>query len=55
MRSGSKRKQINKVVEAETEVWSRVTGYLRPVSNYNSGKREEYFNRRKFVIKDKVS
>ncbi|NLY18554.1 MAG: ribonucleoside triphosphate reductase, partial [Clostridiaceae bacterium] len=40
---------------AETEVWSRVTGYLRPVSNYNKGKREEYFNRRKFVIKREVS
>jgi ribonucleoside-triphosphate reductase len=39
----------------KTEVWSRVTGYLRPVSNYNKGKKEEYTNRRKFVIKDKVS
>lgn len=35
---------------SDTEVWSRVTGYLRPVSNYNRGKKEEYFNRRKFVI-----
>jgi len=34
----------------ETEVWSRVTGYLRPVSNYNDGKRAEYFERRKFEI-----
>jgi len=40
---------------SETEVWSRVTGYLRPVSNYNKGKKEEYFNRRKFVIKREVS
>ncbi len=40
---------------SETEVWSRVTGYLRPVSNYNKGKKEEYFQRRKFVIKEKVS
>ncbi len=38
----------------ETEVWSRVTGYLRPVKNYNEGKREEYRNRRKFRIADKV-
>lgn len=37
---------------SETEVWSRVTGYLRPVSNYNRGKKEEYINRRKFVIKN---
>ncbi|MEZ4358289.1 MAG: ribonucleoside triphosphate reductase [Eubacteriales bacterium] len=34
----------------ETEVWSRVTGYLRPVNNYNPGKKEEYLNRKKFVI-----
>ncbi len=25
---------------AETEVWSRVTGYMRPVENYNEGKKE---------------
>lgn len=37
-----------------TEVWSRVTGYLRPVQNYNPGKKEEYFNRRKFRIPAEV-
>ena len=36
---------------AETEVWSRVVGYLRPVKNYNEGKKQEYFEREKFVIK----
>lgn len=36
----------------ETEVWSRVTGYLRPVKNYNKGKKAEYFDRKKFVIKE---
>jgi ribonucleoside-triphosphate reductase len=35
---------------AETEVWSRVTGYLRPVQNYNRGKKQEYHDRRKFKI-----
>ncbi|MBR7142235.1 MAG: ribonucleoside triphosphate reductase [Clostridia bacterium] len=34
----------------ETEVWSRVVGYLRPVQNYNPGKKEEYMLRKKFVI-----
>lgn len=34
----------------EAEVWSRVVGYLRPVQNYNPGKREEYMMRQKFVI-----
>ncbi|MBT3277770.1 MAG: ribonucleoside triphosphate reductase [Phycisphaerales bacterium] len=33
-----------------TEVWSRVTGYLRPVENYNTGKRAEYFDRQKYVM-----
>ncbi len=37
---------------ADTEVWSRVVGYLRPVQNYNKGKREEYDNRKKYVIKE---
>ncbi len=35
---------------SETEVWSRVTGYLRPVDNYNEGKKQEYFDRRKFKV-----
>lgn len=35
---------------AKTEVWSRVVGYLRPVQNYNDGKKEEYKERVKFVI-----
>jgi len=32
------------------EVWSRVVGYLRPVQNFNTGKREEYQQRKKYVI-----
>jgi len=36
---------------AETEVWSRVVGYLRPVRNFNKGKQEEYRERRKYVIR----
>ncbi len=34
----------------KAEVWSRVVGYLRPVQNYNPGKKEEYLMRKKFVI-----
>jgi ribonucleoside-triphosphate reductase len=33
-----------------TEVWSRVTGYLRPVENYNAGKKAEYMERKKLVL-----
>lgn len=39
----------------EAEVWSRVTGYLRPVQNYNKGKKEEYMVRKKFVLPAQVS
>ena len=35
----------------ETEVWSRVVGYLRPVQNFHKGKREEYRQRKKYVIR----
>ncbi|HPE14689.1 MAG TPA: ribonucleoside triphosphate reductase [Bacilli bacterium] len=34
-----------------TEVYSRVVGYLRPVQNYNKGKKAEYKDRLKYKIK----
>ena len=34
--------------KGETEVWSRVVGFLRPVSDWNAGKRREYKDRVKF-------
>jgi len=34
------------------EVYSRVVGYLRPVQNFNRGKKAEYKDRVKYVIKD---
>ena len=33
-----------------TEVWSRVVGFLRPVANYNAGKRQEYHDRKKYRL-----
>ncbi len=33
------------------EVYTRVVGYLRPVQNFNKGKRAEYADRVKYVIK----
>ena len=33
----------------ECEVYSRVVGYLRPVSQYNLGKKEEYDMRKEFT------
>ena len=33
----------------ETEVYSRVTGYFRPVKNWNRGKREEFKDRKVYT------
>ncbi|MFP4379391.1 MAG: ribonucleoside triphosphate reductase [Candidatus Sumerlaeia bacterium] len=41
--------------QAETEVWSRVTGYLRPVANYNNGKKKEYSDRKKYRLPEAVA
>ncbi len=34
----------------ETEVYSRVVGYLRPVSQWNEGKQQEYKDRKEFKV-----
>ena len=34
----------------ETEVYSRITGYYRPVKNWNDGKAEEYKNRKVYDL-----
>lgn len=39
------------VCRKQTEVYSRVTGYLRPLQNFNEGKKEEYRERIKFVVR----
>jgi ribonucleoside-triphosphate reductase len=33
-----------------TEIWSRVTGYLRPVANFNKGKKEEFKQRKVYDL-----
>jgi ribonucleoside-triphosphate reductase (formate) len=40
--------------QSTCEVWSRVTGYLRPVENYNAGKKAEYFERKKYAMPEVV-
>lgn len=34
----------------KTEVYSRVCGYFRPVSNWNKGKKEEFKDRQTYKI-----
>ncbi len=36
--------------DAETEVYSRVVGYLRPIKQWNEGKQAEYRRRRTFAV-----
>ena len=36
---------------AKTEIYSRACGYFRPVSNWNKGKKEEFKERKTFLIK----
>jgi len=36
----------------KAEVWSRVVGYLRPVQNFHRGKKQEYADRIKYVVKE---
>lgn len=31
-----------------TEIWTRVMGYHRPLSEFNKGKKEEYYERKCF-------
>ncbi len=38
------------VCDAETEVYSRVVGYLRPVNQWNKGKQAEFVRRRTFSV-----
>lgn len=38
---------------AKCEVYSRVCGYFRPVSNWNHGKREEFKDRKEFNVSKK--
>jgi ribonucleoside-triphosphate reductase len=38
----------------KTEVYSRVCGYHRPVSNWNQGKKEEFKDRKEFETADRV-
>ena len=38
----------------KAEVYSRITGYYRPVQNWNAGKAEEYKARREYVIESSI-
>lgn len=39
-----------KETKCEVEVFSRVTGFFRPVQSWNKGKTEEFKDRKKFEV-----
>ena len=41
--------KLNDRERTQCEVWSRVMGYHRPVSEYNKGKKEEFYERKCFT------
>lgn len=47
--------KLNDSERTACEVWSRVMGYHRPVSEFNRGKKEEFYERKCFTEEKAVS
>jgi hypothetical protein len=41
--------------QKQTEVYSRIVGYFRPVQNWNIGKKQEYLERKCYAAKGEPS
>lgn len=44
------KEELKEVHGSPCEVFSRVSGYLRPVQNWNKGKKEEFFMREMYNV-----
>ncbi len=44
------KEEVKEVKGTPCEVYSRVVGYLRPVQNWNRGKKEEYAKRKTYKV-----
>ena len=44
-----------KKMKIRSEIYSRVAGYFRPVSQWNYGKREEFIERRVYSIQESLN
>ncbi len=44
------KKEMSEVKGSKCEVYSRVVGYLRPVQNWNKGKKEEFAMRKNMNV-----
>jgi hypothetical protein len=45
----STKKKSSQEQRTKCEVWTRVMGYHRPVSQYNKGKKSEFYSRQYFL------
>jgi anaerobic ribonucleoside-triphosphate reductase len=43
---------IPEKLRTKCEIWSRPVGYLRPVQHWNTGKKQEFEERKRFVVSD---
>lgn len=48
MSSQDTQDEATKEDRTKCEVWTRVMGYFRPMSEYNPGKKSEHFSRERF-------
>ncbi len=42
------------ICHKKTEVWSRITGYYRPVQNWNDGKAQEFADRKEYNLQNSI-
>ena len=42
------------ICRQKTEVWSRITGYYRPIQNWNDGKAEEFKERKEYKLDNNI-
>ncbi len=41
--------KLNNQERTKCEIWTRAMGYCRPVSNFNKGKKSEFYERKYFT------
>lgn len=39
----------------QTEVYSRIVGYFRPIQNWNQGKKQEFLERKTYAVPRDIS
>jgi ribonucleoside-triphosphate reductase len=49
------RKTMSENIKIPSEIYSRVSGYYRPVNQWNKGKQEEYACRTSLVISNLIA